>query len=334
MGILRVQTLILLVIALGLAEFLAYEQCPQAGTRKIAVTVARSKTETVTHHYKCTSYGQFYSEIRAPAGGYLAEVSVKEGQTVKKGDPLFKIRPPEDEEKSRAVDGDQAASSEAGHAVIGSDLLFRLPPPEDVEKPKADNPNRVISIRAASGGLIGRLTHRPGRIVRKDDLLTTVVRTSVIEARFKVPEKEYLESAIEWSRSQQSRRITLTLADQSKFPHAVESCQALAGGGEDGDIHFSAMFPNPDGLLRSGRSGTVSVSREWKDAIFLPRQATFWDRDRQYVFVVDKGHVAHRRAIVIGDGTENLLVVKEGVGVGDRIVVDGVGQVHDGDNVD
>ena len=104
MRVLRVRTLILLVIALGLAEFLAYEQRPQSGTRKIAVTVARLKTETVTHHYKCTAYGQFYSEIRAPAGGYLAEVSVKEGKTVKKGDPLFKIRPPEDEEELRAVD--------------------------------------------------------------------------------------------------------------------------------------------------------------------------------------------------------------------------------------
>ena len=39
-------------------------------------------------------------------------------------------------------------------------------------------------------------------------------------------------------------------------------------------------------------------------------------------------------AIVIGDGTEDFLVVKEGVGVGDRVVVDGVGHVRDGDKVD
>ena len=78
----------------------------------------------------------------------------------------------------------------------------------------------------------------------------------------------------------------------------------------------------------------MSVSREWKDAIFLPRQATIRYRDRQYVFVVDKDHVAHRRAIVIGDGTEDHLVVKMGIEVGDRVVVDGVGHVRDGDKVE
>jgi membrane fusion protein, multidrug efflux system len=332
--VLRVRTLILLVIALGLIEFHAYGQRPQAGARKIAVTVARLKTETVTHHYKCTAYGQYYTEIRAPADGYLAEVSVKEGQTVKKGDPLFTIRPPKDEEKLKADDRDQADFAEQGQAVIGSDPLFRLLPPEYFEKPKVDNPDRVISIKAPSVGLIERLTRQPGRVVRKGDLLTTVAHNSLIFAHFQVPEKAYLESAAEWSRSRQSLQIKLILADQSKFPHAGESCEALGGSYRDGDIHFSAKFPNPDGLLRSGRGGTVSVSREWKDAIFLPRQATFRYRDRQYVFVVDKDHVAHRRAIVIGDGTEDFLVVKEGVGVGDRVVVDGVGHVRDGDKVD
>jgi membrane fusion protein (multidrug efflux system) len=85
--------------------------------------------------------------------------------------------------------------------------------------------------------------------------------------------------------------------------------------------------------LRSGRSGTVSVSREWKNAIFLPRRATFADDAGRYVYVVGKDHVAHRRAIVTGDGTKDHPVVKAGVEVGDRIIVDGIGQLQDGDKV-
>lgn len=334
MAVLRVRTRILLAIALGLIESHAYGQRPEAGARKIAVTVARSKTEIVTHHYECTAYGQYYTEILAPADGYLTEVSVKAGRKVKKGDPLCTIRAPKDEEKPKADDRDEADFAEPGQAVLGSDLLFRLVPPEYFEKPKLDNPEWVISLKAPSEGLIGRLTRQPGRVVRRGDLLTTVVHNSSIFAHFQVPERDYLESAAEWSEGRQSRQIRLILADQGEFPHAGESCQALAGSYRDGDIHFLAKFPNPDGRLRGGRRGTVSVSREWKAAIFLPRQATFRDRDSQYVFVVDEGHVAHRRAIVIGDGTEDFVVVKEGVGAGDRVVVDGVGHLRDGDKVD
>jgi membrane fusion protein (multidrug efflux system) len=201
--------------------------------------------------------------------------------------------------------------------------------------PKAGNQDRVVSIRAPSDGVIGRLTRRPGRFVRKDDLLTRVVRSSVIWAYFEVPEQDYLDCPTEWSKNQQGQQFKLILEDQSELPHAGQSCGPQAGSNPDpAHLPFLAKFPNPDGLLRSGRSGTVSVSREWKDAIFLPRRATLADRDRRYVYVVDKGQIAHRRAIVTGDGTVELLVVKDGVGVGDRIVVDGVGHVRDGDKLD
>jgi membrane fusion protein (multidrug efflux system) len=331
----RARTLILLVIALDLTGCHENGQRPPDNARKITVALVQSKSATIKHEYECTAYSQHFMEVRAPADGYLAEVSVKEGQSAKKGDPAFRIRPAGAEDKSRAVDGEQAASAEVGQAVTANDLLFRLPPREDTEKPKAGNPEGVISIRAPFDGVIGRLTRRPDRFVRKDDLLTRVVRTSVIWAYFKVPEEDYLESATEWSREQQSQQVKLILADQSEFPHAGQSCGPQGGSNEDPDhIPFLAKFPNPDGLVRSGRSGTVSVSREWKNAIFLPRRATFGDPDGRYVYFVGKDHVAHRRAIVTGDGTADFLVIKEGVGVGDRIVVDGVGQIRDGDKVD
>ena len=104
-----------------------------------------------------------------------------------------------------------------------------------------------------------------------------------------------------------------------------------------GDIPFRADFSNPEGVLHHGQTGTFVMKRVVKDAILLiPRRATFegpylWKR---YVYVVDKDHVAHRREIVIEDGADDVSVVEKGVQVGDRIVVDGVGQVHDGDKVE
>jgi membrane fusion protein, multidrug efflux system len=220
-----------------------------------------------------------------------------------------------------------------GRAVYYSDLLFRIPPPEDEKKPNANTQDQVISIQAPFDGVIARLTRQPGCFVWKDDFLTTVVQTSVIWAYFKVPEKDYLEAVTEWSRDQQSQQVKLILADQSDFPHGGQSTGPLGGSNSDRNhIPFLAKFPNPDGLLRSGQSGTVSVSREWKDTILLPRRATFADQVARYVYVVDEGQVVHRRAIVIADGTEDLVVVKHGVG--DTIVADEVGQIRDGEKVE
>jgi membrane fusion protein, multidrug efflux system len=341
MKISRAQMLILLLIALVLPACGSDEGKPQnAGNRQPQVdareitVVVQTKSATIKHDYKCTIYGQHYMEVRATADGYLSEVSVKEGQTVKKGDPLFKIRPPGDKEK-KPDDRDRLASAAVGQAVMASDIWFRLRSPEDEEKPKARTQDLAISIKAPSDGVIARLTRQPGCFVWKDDFLTTVVRNGVIWAEFRMPENDYLDSLSEGSRDGQSELLTLILADGSKFPHVGESLGPLSGSNEDpNSLRFGAKFPNPDCLLRSGRTGTVSVSREWKDAIFLPRRATISDRDRRYVYVVDKDHVAHRRAVIIGDRTEDHLVVKEGVGVGDRIVTDGVGQIREGNNVE
>ena len=129
MRVLRVRTLILLVIALGLIEFHAYGQRPKPAKedRCHGRTVEdRNRYASLqVHGLRAVLHGN-----PRPADGYLAEVSVKEGQTVKKGDPLFTIRPPKDEEKLKADDRDQADFAELGQAVMGSDPLFRLLPPE------------------------------------------------------------------------------------------------------------------------------------------------------------------------------------------------------------
>ncbi len=70
------------------------------------------------------------------------------------------------------------------------------------------------------------------------------------------------------------------------------------------------------------------------DAIVIPQRATFEILDKRYVYVVDKDDVVHRREIVIQNEVDDIFVIKKGVGVNDRIVLEGVRQVHDGDKVE
>ena len=87
-------------------------------------------------------------------------------------------------------------------------------------------------------------------------------------------------------------------------------------------------------LLRHGQRGTVLISRVLNDAVVIPQRATFELLDKRYVYVVDKEDVAHLREIAIQNELEDLFVIKRGVGVDDKIILEGIRQVHDGEKVE
>jgi membrane fusion protein (multidrug efflux system) len=128
--------------------------------------------------------------------------------------------------------------------------------------------------------------------------------------------------------------IELELANQTKFPQPGKLGAIDAEfNNETGTIAFRADFSNPEGLLRHGQSGTILIHRKLHDAIVIPQRATYETNDKRYVYVVDKADVAHQREIVPQHEVDDIFVIKKGVGVGDRIVVEGIRQVRDGEQV-
>ena len=103
---------------------------------------------------------------------------------------------------------------------------------------------------------------------------------------------------------------------------------------QTGNISFRADFPNPDGLLRHGQTGDVLIHRTLHNAIVIPLRATFEVLDKLYVYVVGEDHVVHQRQITIQHELEDVFVIKKGLDVDDRIVLEGVRQVQDGRKVE
>ena len=342
MEVSRVQTLILLLIALDLPGCNAYGPQPQDDARKITVAVVQSKSATIKQSYKCRIDSQRRVQVHSPVEGPLAAILVKEGQAVKRGD-----------------------------------LLFQVEPPRDKEKPEAEDRDKVVSIKApCDGPLVGPLATMRGSRVRKGESLGALSDDRAMWVQFGMPERHYLAFMTERGEDWRSQDLELILADHSKYPHTGKIVDFLASfHNETGDITFVAEFPNPDGVLRRGQTGTLLINRVLKDAILIPQRATFdglnlrvrtgeeriadskkmTDKfppdtpiaaslkgigarfvlhSKRYVYVVGKDYVAHRREIVIQDDADDIFVVEKGVGVGDRIVVDGVRQVRDGDKVE
>jgi membrane fusion protein (multidrug efflux system) len=77
------------------------------------------------------------------------------------------------------------------------------------------------------------------------------------------------------------------------------------------------------------------ISRVQKDAIVIPQRATFEVLQNRFVYVVDEAGVVHQREIAYeeAEGLDDLFIVKSGVGVQDKIILEGIRQIRDGDKV-
>jgi membrane fusion protein (multidrug efflux system) len=198
-------------------------------------------------------------------------------------------------------------------------------------------------VKAPFDGIMDRLYQMQGSLVKKDEILTNLSDNSVMWVYFNVPEAQYLDYKRRQGKSKDASRLTLVdskvdlrLADGSKFDQSSGNVVTIEGkvNNETGNIAFRADFPNPDGLLRHGQTGTVMIHRAMKNAVVIPQRATFEILDQRYVWVVGEDHVVHQRPIAVEHELEDIFVIKSGLDVKDKIVLEGVRQVHDGEKLE
>ena len=191
------------------------------------------------------------------------------------------------------------------------------------------------NVRAPFDGIVDRLHEQLGSLIKEGDILTTLSDNSVMWVYFNVPEARYLEYMADLDQHKEDEQIELVLANGSKFPQPgkIGAIEAKFNN-ETGNIPFRADFPNPDGLLRHGQTGTVLIHRTLKDAIVIPQRATFEILAKRYVYVVGEDDVVHQREIIIQNELDDIFVIKSGLDVNDKIILEGIRQVRDGEKVE
>lgn len=304
---------------------------------------------TITQQYVCQIHSRRHINVCALDSGYLQEISVKEGQVVKKGDVMFKIRPILYQAKYEAEKAEAKLAElewkntktlyeNKGGAVVSLNevLLYEAKMAKAQAKVKqAEAELNFANVTAPFDGIVDRLHEQLGSLIKEGDMLTTLSDNSVMWVYFNVPEKQYLEYMAARKQHEQEDKFELKLANQDMFSQPAQSVIVEAQfNNETGNIPFRADFPNPDGLLRHGQTGTILIHRTLNNAIVIPQRATFEVLDKRYVYVVDKDDVVHQRVIVVQNELEDIFVIKQGLDVNDKIVLEGARQVRDGDKVE
>jgi membrane fusion protein, multidrug efflux system len=313
---------------------------------KVVATTALSKAVTLTQQYVCQIHSKRHIEVRALEIGYLEEIPVSEGQRVKEGDLMFKIIPTlyqarldaENAEAMLAQLEFNYTKKLAEDKVVSQNEVALL----DAKLAKANAKAQLAqaelnfaTVKAPFDGIMDRLQHQQGSLVEEGEILTTLSDNSVMWVYFNVPEARYLEYMADLDEKKDDMQIELVLANGKTFDQLGKIGAIEADfNNETGNIPFRADFQNPNGLLRHGQTGNVLIQRVVNDAIVIPQRATFEILDKRYAYVVGDDDVVHQRYIVVQNEMDDIFVIKSGLEVGDKIVLEGVRQVHDGDKVE
>lgn len=283
-------------------------------------------------------------EIRAQEKGYLQNIYVDEGQSVKAGQLLFKIMPKIYEaELLKAQAEGRAAEIELQNAKMLADKNVVSKNEQAMAQAKLEQAKAEIAlaklhlsfteIRAPFDGTIDRIPLKLGSLVDEGELMTSLSDNTQMFAYFNVSEPEYLEYQTN-IKDRAETKVSLMLANSHLLPYKG-NVELIEGefNNETGNIAFRARFPNPDKLLKNGETGEVQMVVPLRNALVIPQKATYEIQDKVYVFVVDKNNVVRSRNITIASEMPDLYVVSNGLDEHDKILLEGVQKVKDDDKI-
>lgn len=335
------------------------QQQMQQQAPSIAVQSVAMGETNLNSTYPATIKGKTDIEIRPQVSGFITKVHVDEGQHVRRGQLLFTI---DQVQFQAAVDQALAQVNSAKTAVQTAQLtadskqhLYERNIISEYENQLAKNSlaqakaqlataeASLVSARknlaytevvAPSDGVIGSIPSREGSLASPSMMqpLTTVSDNNEVYAYFSLNEKDILMLTDNGEvplnkRIGEMPEVTLRLADGTVYP--LKGKVATVSGVIDnttGTATVRALFPNPNGMLRSGSTGQVLIPVTQESVLIIPQKATFEIQDRKFVFVVNDSNKIVSTPITIAPQNDGKsYVVTSGLAEGQRIAVEGVG---------
>ena len=341
------------------AATVAAPQAPQ-------VSVAEVLKRPVTDFDEFT--GRFVAvervEVRPRVSGYISSVSLVPGREVKKGDLLFTIdqRPYEaalkgaKAELSRAraqlalarSERDRAVKLLEQHAISKEEFDSRVSGTEqgeaNVESASAALDNAALNlsftrVESPIAGLVSREQVTAGNLVSAGQtMLTTVVSVDKIYVEFDGDERVYLKyAALARSGELANARDTqlpiwVGLADEQDTPHEGKMVFVdNALDAQTGTIRARALLDNKERRFTPGLFARVKLVGSGKyEAKLINDSAIGTDQNVRYVFAVNADNKVEYRAIKLGPVVDGLRVVRDGLKVGEFIVVNGLQRIRPG----
>jgi membrane fusion protein (multidrug efflux system) len=195
-------------------------------------------------------------------------------------------------------------------------------------------------------GIIGKTLARVGDFVGREPnpvILNVVSKTDNVRVTFFLTESDYLFLAREYGddikaeargrlKKEDKTKLELILSDGSTYKH-TGTVDFIDRGvdASTGTILIQATFPNPDYLLRPGLYSKVKVKmRTVTGGLLIPNRCIMELQGQYSVYVVNSENKIETKQIKIEARIGDLQLVKEGLEVTDKVVLEGLQKVSGG----
>ena len=334
---------------------------PQADIQYKTMVVGM-RDMTLSRTYTARLAGRQIVEVRPQISGNITQICIKEGNRVRKNQPLFVIdQVPYQAALEMAVAARKSAEAKLATARMNyksevdlkaqnvvSDFsvetsLHALREAEAmVEQARAQERNARNSlsytiVRSPVDGVASMIPWHVGALVSSNisEPLVTVADDHVVHAYFSINENQVIELIRQYGSIErfvsQAPPVSLRLSDGQDYPIGGR-IDAVSGMVESstGAVTLRASFANPNRLLHDGGSATVVLPTRMPRSIVIPQEATYELQNRIFVYKVVKGKTKAQEVEVSRQNNGREYIVVKGLEVGDTIVAEGAGLLKEG----
>lgn len=317
----------------------------------VPVVVATAHERAVPVTIRAVGNAQAYATVavKSRVDGELMDVHFKDGQAVKKGEPLYKIDPrPFQMQLSQAtavLARDRAQLENARNDLKRTEELHRkgyaaqqqldlarttvaaLEQTINTDQAAIDGVRLQLGYTEIDSPINGRTADTQvdaGNLVKANDVpLVVINQTKPIYVSFSVPEQYAFE--IRQRMAKEKLDVDVSVPNVKRPPqkgfvnfinNAIDSTT--------GTVLVKATLPNDDESLLPGQFVTVVLRLATiPNALVVPAPAIQTGQKGEYVFVVKPDKTVDMRSVVVGQPTGGDIVVRSGLKPGEQVVTDG-----------
>jgi len=325
---------------------------PRGGPPPAPVRIARAETRSVPITLEGVGNVQARSTvaIKSRVDGQLFEALVKDGQTVRKGDLLFRLDPRPFEaqlkqaEANLARDEANLAKAETDVGRFGELARKGISPQTRLEEATTSVNTLRAAVQATQAaidlaklnlsyttilspldGRVGSLLIAPGNMVKANDTQALLVITETQPVYVSVGLAEQHITALRARYAKGKLGVAVTTQGWEGPPARGELFFINnAVDTNTGTIQVMAIVANEGERLVPGQFVRASVELARLDnAVVVPAQSVQINQKGHYVWVMQPDSTVKAVPVSVGPEAEGQMVIEQGIQPGDQIVTDG-----------